>query len=291
MAASSDPNARATARTRLPSGETMLQRAKRVGGALGTTPFGQRRRVPNGPWTVERTIPEDDLVDLKQSGYIDRWAGNGHAVDILGGLDNRVSGVRDFVEIWDDETALHDEYVYGMDQNGNPYGETYDNKAVTAIDPDTGMPMSPTSWSATVASPYDTTPAPISVVPTTTTNWQRPRTVAAGYAIEPGQTAGKITVVFRDGTVYNYYDVTLTEWGQFKARQSKGKYIRSYLDSKPRGVADRSDYTPEVRATLYRIAAQKQTMARGRKIDKKRRGNRPKTVGETKTMPSRPKRR
>ena len=93
-------------------------------------------------------------------------------------------------------------------------------------------------------------PAKISVVPTSTTNPEKPRTVAAGYD-------GKrqvLTVVFRDGTFYNYYDVTPFEWGAFKRNRSKGRYIYMFLDSKPRGVADVSNLSEANRKNLYALA-------------------------------------
>ena len=65
----------------------------------------------------------------------------------------------------------------------------------------------------------DDSPAPLTVVPTSTSNPQRPRTVAAGY----DKDEEKITVVFRDGTFYNYYEVNPNEWATFKATVSKGQ--------------------------------------------------------------------
>jgi hypothetical protein len=113
----------------------------------------------------------------------------------------------------------------------------------------------------------DETPAPISVVPTSTTNPERPRTVAAGY----DSTEGKITVVFRDGTYYNYYQVTPVEWQGFKARVSKGRYILSYLDSKPRGPADVGSISAEARRAFYKISRAAQLHYGGRpdKVGKK----------------------
>lgn len=93
-------------------------------------------------------------------------------------------------------------------------------------------------------------PAPISIVPTSTTNPQRPRTVAAGY----DDRRSVLTVVFRDGTFYNYYDVTDDEWTQFKASYSKGRYILAVLDGKPRGTARMANASLGAREGLYRIA-------------------------------------
>jgi hypothetical protein len=103
-------------------------------------------------------------------------------------------------------------------------------------------------------------PAPLSVVPTSTTNYQRPRTVAAGY----DKARQVLTVVFRDGLFYNYYQVTPTEWGAFKARTCKGCYIREVLDAKPRGTADIGAFTPIARETLYRVVRTTQIYFQGK---------------------------
>lgn len=96
----------------------------------------------------------------------------------------------------------------------------------------------------------ETAPAPLTLVPTTTINPKRPRTVAAGY----DKYEEKITVVFRDGTFYNYYEVDPNEWQHFKAVISKGRYIYQYLDSKPRGEADISQLSQTSRKAFYRFA-------------------------------------
>lgn len=106
----------------------------------------------------------------------------------------------------------------------------------------------------------DETPAELTLVPTSTTNPERPRTVAAGY----DKVDNKITVVFRDGTFYNYYQVTPTEWQAFKARVSKGRYIYSYLDSKPRGPADIAGISATARKAFYRLARGSQVHYKGR---------------------------
>lgn len=102
-------------------------------------------------------------------------------------------------------------------------------------------------------------------VPTSSTDYQRPRTVAAGY--DPARQV--MTVVFRDGTFYNYYEVTPGEWEAFHASYSKG---RPWLNKasktqaadglfirKPRGDAgDMSDIDPKIREALYRVARTQQ---------------------------------
>ena len=107
----------------------------------------------------------------------------------------------------------------------------------------------------------DDSPAPLTVVPTSTTNPERPRTVAAGYDKEEE----KITVVFRDGTFYNYYEVTPAEWQAFKARVSKGRYIYKYLDFKPRGAADVDSISQTARKAFYRFTRAAQIKSGGKK--------------------------
>ena len=106
----------------------------------------------------------------------------------------------------------------------------------------------------------DESPAELTVVPTSTINPERPRTVAAGY----DKVENKITVVFRDGTYYNYYQVNATEWQAFKARVSKGRYIYSYLDSKPRGPADVGSISATAQRAFYRLARGSQIHYKGK---------------------------
>lgn len=93
-------------------------------------------------------------------------------------------------------------------------------------------------------------PAPISLVPTSTINPERPRTVAAGY----DERRQVITVVFRDGTFYNYYECDRGMWEAFKANQSKGRFIAAQLDYQPRGAANMAKSPIYARESLYRIA-------------------------------------
>jgi hypothetical protein len=104
-------------------------------------------------------------------------------------------------------------------------------------------------------------PAPITLAPTQTTNPKRPRTVAAGF----DGYRKVLTVIFRDGTYYNYYGVGNDLWGAFVAAGSKGKFIRQHLDAKVRGDADLSSTPPQYRELLYRIARTAQVIKGGRK--------------------------
>jgi hypothetical protein len=109
---------------------------------------------------------------------------------------------------------------------------------------------------------YSPTPVSITQIPTSSTNYSRPRTVAAGY----DEARETMTVVFRDGTFYNYYQVSPTEWESFSASFSKGRPWLNKANettqaadgifiSKPRGVADVSTLDPGVKEQLYRVAS------------------------------------
>ena len=102
-------------------------------------------------------------------------------------------------------------------------------------------------------------PAAITEVPTSTINPDRPRTVAAGY----DKDRRCLTVVFRDGTYYNYYNVSPLEWSNFKRAHSKGRFILAFLDSKPRGVADVAQLPDYARSALYRVVRTGQISRQG----------------------------
>ena len=84
--------------------------------------------------------------------------------------------------------------------------------------------------------------------PTATSMPDRPRTVAAAY--DPSRSV--LTIVFRDSTIYNYYDVTMDEWSAFTSKDSKWQYIRDVLDYKPRGPIDRNSVPSNIRMYAYR---------------------------------------
>lgn len=105
----------------------------------------------------------------------------------------------------------------------------------------------------------------LSDIPTSTTNWRRPRTVAAGYDYNPDTDTGVLTVVFRDGTFYNYYDVPPSVWIQFHDSFSKGpmlnrktknggQAIDGKLLSYKHGPADMSNLSSTAQEFLYKVA-------------------------------------
>ena len=72
--------------------------------------------------------------------------------------------------------------------------------------------------------------APITIRATSTKNPARPRTLRAGYEYS----TGTLTVIFRDGTWWNYYKVPVYMWEGFRSASSKGAYLRdSGLDNWP----------------------------------------------------------
>jgi hypothetical protein len=161
--------------------------------------------------------------------------------------------------------------ITGPDFGGVPtaasYGEfneiislIHDKETLNYYDPSTGMDYNNLASLEGSQDGEDETPAELTLVPTSTINPERPRTVAAGY----DKVDQKITVVFRDGTFYNYYQVSPSEWQAFKARVSKGRYIYSYLDSKPRGPADVAGISAVARRAFYRIARATQVHSKGR---------------------------
>jgi hypothetical protein len=115
---------------------------------------------------------------------------------------------------------------------------------------------------------YKGTPAAASAlsdIPTSTTNWRRPRTVAAGYDYNPETDTGVITVVFRDGTFYNYYDIPPSVWIQFHDSFSKGPMLNrktknggQAMDGKllsyKHGPADMSNLSPTAQEFIYKVA-------------------------------------
>jgi hypothetical protein len=161
--------------------------------------------------------------------------------------------------------------ITGPDFGGVPTAASYgefdeiislinDKETLNYYDPNTGMDYNNLAELEGAQSGEDETPAELTLVPTSTINPERPRTVAAGY----DKIDKKITVVFRDGTFYNYYEVSPSEWQAFKARVSKGRYIYSYLDSKPRGPADVAGISAVARRAFYRIARSTQVHSKGR---------------------------
>lgn len=119
---------------------------------------------------------------------------------------------------------------------------------------------------ASDARDYETDPAPITVKPTSTTNPLKPRTIAAGYRPSSSEdgSSGTLTVIFRDGSYYNYYEVEPYLWQRFKQVKSKGAFIRKYLDQKPRGYASVSYISAIAQKTEYYVSRTNQVIYKGK---------------------------
>jgi hypothetical protein len=104
-------------------------------------------------------------------------------------------------------------------------------------------------------------PAQLQDIPTSSSNYKRPRTVAAGY----DSNNQILTVVFRDGTFWNYYDITPGIWMIFHSSLSKGPLINSDERNKHgdglilkecshHGPADLSNLSAQAQEFLYKVA-------------------------------------
>ena len=161
------------------------------------------------------------------------------------------------------------EDVYYVDANGNFVDRSAGRKYYDE-DLDTGETVIP----GEKGPQFDESdaPAPLSLVPTSSSNPERPRTVAAGY----DRTRQVLTVVFRDGTYYNYYEVSTSEWQDFKKRVSKGQYIYKYLDYKPRGAANVNSLPSYARTALYKLTRTLQLQRSAKQYDRLAKQNSPK---------------
>lgn len=94
----------------------------------------------------------------------------------------------------------------------------------------------------------DRHPAPITIRATATSNPKKPRTLRAGYESR----TGTLTVIFEDGTWWNYYKVPEDMWQAFRAAPSKGRYLRqSGLDEWPdMGVPNMAAMSPQMEVAL-----------------------------------------
>lgn len=80
---------------------------------------------------------------------------------------------------------------------------------------------------------------------------ERPRTLMAGY----DKKNYILTVMFRDNTLYNYYDVSRGEWDSFRDSPSSNDYIIAVLDNKSHGPALTSERSEAAYKGLGRYAS------------------------------------
>lgn len=199
-------------------------------------------RADPGGYTPEQYLTYRARRDMEQSSVLGVDA-TGRTVNPFAGMTSRPGPRqrRTMVDIF----KTSDEYLEAVGPDGYT-GVEYQNLAGANIDGYT-VPGVERSHDA---------PVPLTVVPTSSTQPERPRTVAAGFEIKHGESLGQVTVVFRDGTYYNYFDVSAQEWEGFKAAASKGAFIARVLDGKPRGIADIGALDSRVRSliNIYRVA-------------------------------------
>lgn len=99
----------------------------------------------------------------------------------------------------------------------------------------------------------DRHPANITILSTSTLNPNRPRTLRAGYEYK----TATLTVIFRDGTWWNYYNVPVWIWEAFRDAPSKGQFLNSigldaWPDMGPASVAGMSaSYLSALSSTRY----------------------------------------
>jgi hypothetical protein len=117
-----------------------------------------------------------------------------------------------------------------------------------------------------IGAAYDSSPVELTERPTSSSDATRPRTLAAGYQLYVGQgkvdyteRKGKLTVMFRDGTLYNFYDVSPSEWLTFKGSLSKGPLLNKdpipgQLLRHPHGPADLTNVPESVQRSIARSA-------------------------------------
>lgn len=159
--------------------------------------------------------------------------------------------------------------------------EDYDYDVKTGFG-DSSQPIDDTEFFGSPGiGPQNPRPAPLTVKPTTSTNFSRPYTVAAGWERYPAQgrvsqdqELGTLTVMFRDGTLWNYYNVDRSFWITFKSAMSKGQFINKHaqnprLNSYPHGPADISGVPASSQQYIQQVSREAQVLYRDRRVKKK----------------------
>lgn len=241
-----DPNAfRRSSKTRTiattPGGPTDRERRRRIAAGRPEWNTFQMGGGPTDPTDVYGAV---DLLgeDVDPNAALNQALGF-EVITYVDDLGNQQ--ITTAADYYSDESSsyLEEEGFY----TGRGYGYKFDPTRG-------GHPINPS-----IASSVDKAPADITVVPTSTTNPPRPRTVAAGY----DKARKALTVVFRDGTFYNFYGVGGLEWNNFKRARSKGRFIARYLDGKVRGTADMGGIPQQHQEVLYRVARTAQVVKGG----------------------------
>ena len=213
-----------------------------------TSTFNRYKQAADPQWEQFQNAAGEGASPLDVMGMIDLAGGEHAAEELLSRgafeaipVDDDPSGsvtsgeyFREYASRFLEEEGFYDRLGYGYTN----YGDAPSTALISSI---------------------GTAPADITQSPTSTTNPDRPRTVAAGY----DKARKVLTVIFRDGTFYNYYAVSGLEWGNFKRARSKGRFIRLYLDAKTRGPASTGMIPQAHQELLYKVARTSQVMKRG----------------------------
>ena len=264
-----------TARTVMHSGKTLAQEIlDRTGRTAKARPsalrFGRAGKAGLQPFGPEDIIKTEVIDTLKHGDfdddqlYLDQRVNTATGVDPFTRIGRITKGkMRDFITLYDISDYY---YEYGKGQPRPTYQHTGSSPRVEA------------ATSKDDPNYVETSPAPLSEVPTATSAYSpgaskpgQPRTVGAGFIIDEGADKGKLTVVFRDGTYYNYYDVPYTTWETFKSLPSKGPFIKSVLDGFQRGPATDVNLDPDIPQELYKILKTSQQMAKGKAMTPRQR--------------------
>lgn len=242
-----------------------------------------RRNIPKNispqmmgtPTAQERMfgVPKDLQAEAEGAGYSDR-----------GFMD--VSDFNSAEQALDDlhNDLLYSQYQTGdreyrknLDANGNPILRK--NYSIDPIDYNSPT-AKPVSWDD--ADMYadllegDYEGEALKQVPTNTEHPERPRTVAASY--DPVREI--MTLVFLDGTYWNYSNVGMEDWIKFRDASSKWRLLRDYFDINfPHGRANMADVPLDVQLLAY-------TRARGAGYGRSTRPKLRQTRGSAGTKPS-----
>lgn len=178
--------------------------------------------------------------------------------------------------------------------------EDYDYDVKTGFG-DSSQPLDDTEFfGAAGVGPDSPRPAALTVRPTSSTNFQRPYTVAAGWERYPAQgrvgqdqELGTLSVMFRDGTLWNYYNVERSFWITFRSAISKGQFINKHaqnprLNSYPHGPADISAVPASAQQYIQQTSREAQVLYRDRR---RRKGSVPVTKGGQGRYSKRPRKR
>ena len=224
--------------------------------ALASDPAAQYYDISTYTMQQIQDYLNSETIDTALGLAGEQWDGT----SILGGLNiprannpNPTTGI--FAEqksIWGATDYERDLKPFGLRNWAEQY---YNPSSVNTIDPN--------NYNANLRMEGNLAASALSDIPTSSSDYSRPRTVAAGYDYDEESDTGTITVVFRDGTFWNYYAVPSSVWIKFHHEFSKGpmlnrKSSKQSMDgdllSYENGPADLSKLSDKARETIYKAA-------------------------------------